>query len=153
MENTMKSQPNILPKDGQVVLAIMKEMGITEYDPETIVQLTEFMYRYATSIIQEARLYANNTTKKCLEANDIKLAIQLTSESTFTTPPPREIVLECASVKNYSALPTVKPSCGLTLPPNRYCLSSCNFTLKSAQMQPPPKSSFTSGKFFLFNLY
>lgn len=149
MEKSKQAQSKILPKDGQVVLAIMKEMGITEYEPKTIVQLTEFVYRYATSIMQEARMYANNTTKKSLGVDDIKLAIQLTAESTFTTPPPREVVLECASVKNYSALPTVKPHCGLRLPPDRYCLSSCNFTLKSAQKKPPPKSSFMSGKFFI----
>lgn len=149
MEKSKQAQSKILPKDGQVVLAIMKEMGITEYEPKTIVQLTEFVYRYATSIMQEARMYANNTTKKSLGVDDIKLAIQLTAESTFTTPPPREVVLECASVKNYSALPTVKPHCGLRLPPDRYCLASCNFTLKSAQKKPPPKSGFMSGRVFI----
>lgn len=154
MENANQSQSKNLPKDGQVILAIMKEMGITQYEPETVVQLTEFMYRYATSIMQEARMYANNntenTTKKSLGVNEIKLAIQLKAESTFTTPPPREIVFECASVKNSSALPTAEPHFGLRLPAARYCLSSCNFTLKNAANIPPPKPTFTSGKFFNF---
>lgn len=126
-------QTKHIPKDGQVILAIMKEMGITEYEPKTIVQLTEFVYRYATSILEEARMYANNSTlkKKSLDADDVRLALELTSESTFTSPPPREVILECARVKNYSQLPPVKPHCGLRLPPDRYCLSACNYTLKS----------------------
>ncbi|VEN35809.1 unnamed protein product [Callosobruchus maculatus] len=125
------TQPKHVPKDGQVIIAIMKEMGIREYEPKTVVQLTEFVYRYATSILEEARMYANNSKKKFLDVDDVRLALQLTSESTFTTPPPREVLLELAHTKNYSALPPVKPHCGLRLPPDRYCLSSCNYTLKS----------------------
>ncbi|KAJ8970434.1 hypothetical protein NQ314_001229 [Rhamnusium bicolor] len=132
-DKSKPTQPKNIPKDGQVIMAIMKEMGITEYEPKTIVQLTEFVYRYATSILEEARLYANNSKKKFLDADDVRLALQLTCESTFTTPPPREVVLELAHVKNYSILPSVKPHCGLRLPPDRYCLSSCNYTLKSGQ--------------------
>ncbi|XP_030766159.1 transcription initiation factor TFIID subunit 9 [Sitophilus oryzae] len=141
-------QPKNIPKDGQVVLAIMKEMGITEYEPKTIVQLTEFVYRYATSILEEARMYANNNNnsqKKCLEVGDIRLALQLTAQSSFTTPPPREVVIECASIKNYSMLPIVKPHCGLRLPPDRYCLTSCNYTLKASHKKSQLKSGFNSG--------
>lgn len=90
-EKAKHAQPKNIPKDGQVILAIMKEMGVTEYEPKTIVQLTEFVYRYATSILEEARMYANNSQKKCLDVGDIRLALQLTAESTFTTPPPREV--------------------------------------------------------------
>lgn len=86
-----QSQPKNMPKDGQVILAIMKEMGITEYEPKTIVQLTEFVYRYASSILQEARMYANNSNKKTIDVDDIRLAMQFSAESTFTTPPPREV--------------------------------------------------------------
>ncbi|XP_044750604.1 transcription initiation factor TFIID subunit 9 [Coccinella septempunctata] len=121
-----------IPKDGQVIMAMMKEMGINEFDPKTIVQLCEFVYRYATSVLDEARMYANNSKKKFLDAEDVRLALQLTNESSFVTPPPREIILECAHVKNYAPLQPVKPHCGLRLPPDRYCLSQCNYTLKQA---------------------
>ncbi|EFA11878.1 transcription initiation factor TFIID subunit 9 [Tribolium castaneum] len=139
------TQPKNIPKDGQVVMSIMKEMGITEYEPKTIVQLTEFIYRYATSILEEARMYANNNDpkKKFLDVDDVKLALQLTTESAFTTPPPREVVLECANIKNYTPLPLVKPHCGLRLPPDRYCLSSCNYALKSCN-QKKTKPSYNS---------
>ena len=111
----------------------MKEMGVTEYEPKTVVQLTEFMYRYATSILEEARTYANNSKKKFLDLDDIRLALKLSSESSFTMPPSRDVLLECARTKNNSPLPLIKPHCGLRLPPDRHCLSSCNYSLKGLQ--------------------
>ena len=33
------------PKDTQVIAAILKEMGITEYEPRVLPQLVEFAYR------------------------------------------------------------------------------------------------------------
>ncbi|KAK9877915.1 hypothetical protein WA026_020139 [Henosepilachna vigintioctopunctata] len=131
-----------IPKDGQVIMAMMKEMGINECDPKTIVQLCEFVYRYATSVLDEARMYANNTKKKNLDVDDVKLALQLTNESSFTTPPPREIILECAHVKNYTPLQPVKPHCGLRLPPDRYCLSQCNYALKQSGATYKKKTNY-----------
>lgn len=142
-EKTKPLQPKHIPKDGQVILAMMKEMGITDYEPKTIIQLTEFVYRYATSVLEEARMYANSK-KKMLDVDDVRLALQLTSETTFTTPPPREVLLEMAHSKNYIMLPSVKAHCGLRLPPDRYCLSSCNYTLKSFHKKSG-KSVYSSG--------
>lgn len=34
-----------IPKDAQVIMSIMKELGITEYEPRVINQLLEFTYR------------------------------------------------------------------------------------------------------------
>ena len=130
---TKLSQPaKNIPKDGQVIMAIMKEMGITEYEPKTIIQLTEFVYRYATSILEEARTFANNCKKKFIDVEDVRLALSLTNESSFTMPPPREVLLDCARNKNNTPLPLIKPHCGLRLPPDRHCLSACNYILKTA---------------------
>ena len=40
----MAAQKNI-PKDAQVMMAILKEMGVTEYEPRVINQMLEFSYR------------------------------------------------------------------------------------------------------------
>lgn len=127
------NQPKNIPKDGQVITAIMKEMGITDYEPKTIVQLTEFVYRYGTSVLDEARAFANNCKKKFIDLDDVRLALQLSSESTFTMPPSREALIVCARNKNNSPLPLIKPHCGIRLPPDRHCLNSCNYTLKNNQ--------------------
>ncbi|XP_017772801.1 PREDICTED: transcription initiation factor TFIID subunit 9 [Nicrophorus vespilloides] len=134
-----------MPKDGQVIIAILKEMGVTEYEPKTIVQLTEFVYRYGSTILEEARVFANNSKKRLLDLDDVRLALQLQSESTFTMPPPREVLLECARNKNNNPLPLIKPPCGLRLPPDRHCLSSANYVLKGVQKKPV-KNSFNSSK-------
>lgn len=34
-----------IPKDAQVIMSIMKDMGIVEYEPRVINQLLEFTYR------------------------------------------------------------------------------------------------------------
>lgn len=127
------NQPKNIPKDGQVITAIMKEMGVTEYEPKTIVQLTEFVYRYGTLILDEARAFANNCKKKFIDLDDVRLALQLSSESAFTMPPSREALIVCARNKNNSPLPLIKPHCGVRLPPDRHCLNSCNYMLKSNQ--------------------
>lgn len=134
-DKTSSAQSKNIPKDGQVIMSMMKELGITDYDPKTVVQLTEFVYRYATSVLEEARLYANNSKKKFLDVDDVKLALQLHTEASFTSPPPREIILECANIKNYAPLPLIKPHCGLRLPPDKYCISACNYALKSCHQK------------------
>lgn len=138
MAEKNKTQPKNIPKDGQVIVAILKEMGVTEFEPKTLVQLMEFVYRYGTSIIEEARLFANN--KKFIDLNDVRLALQLSAQTTFTSPPLREVLLECARNKNNNPLPLIKPHCGPRLPPDRHCLSSCNYTLKGS-----PKKQNASG--------
>lgn len=132
-----------IPKDGQVIMAILKEMGVTEYEPKTIVQLTEFVYRYGTSILEEARMFASNSKKKSLDLDDIRVALQLSSENTFTMPPSREILLEIARNKNKSPLPLVKPHCGLRLPPDRHCLNSCNYTLRGPTKKTGGKTNYS----------
>ncbi|XP_069701809.1 transcription initiation factor TFIID subunit 9 [Periplaneta americana] len=70
----------------------------------------------------------------------------MTIDRAFTTPPPRDILLEVARTKNNSPLPFIKPHCGLRLPPDRYCLSSCNYKLRSNKKpQPKPVHHHTLG--------
>jgi hypothetical protein len=41
----MAMQAKHVPKDAQVIMSIMKDMGIEEYEPRVINQLLEFTYR------------------------------------------------------------------------------------------------------------
>jgi transcription initiation factor TFIID subunit 9B len=43
-ENTVDKEKSI-PKDGQVMISILKDMCITEYEPRVINQMLEFSYR------------------------------------------------------------------------------------------------------------
>lgn len=107
------------PKDAQVIMSIMKEVGITDYEPRVINQLLEFIYRYVTCTLDDARVFANHAKKKTIDLDDVRLAVQMQLDKSFTSSPPREVLLEMARVKNVYPLPLIKPHCGLRLPPDR----------------------------------
>ncbi|GAB0093071.1 Transcription initiation factor TFIID subunit 9 [Sergentomyia squamirostris] len=120
-----------IPKDAQVIMSILKELGVTDYEPRVINQLLEFTYRYVTCILDDAKIYANHAKKKFIDPEDVKIASQMMLDKTFTTPPPRDVLLDLARSRNTAPLPLIKPHCGLRLPPDRYCLSACNYKLKA----------------------
>ncbi|KAK5858159.1 hypothetical protein PBY51_002323 [Eleginops maclovinus] len=127
------SAPKNIPKDAQVMIQILKDMGITEYEPRVINQMLEFTYRYVTTIIEDAKIYATHAKKSTVDADDIKLAIQCRMDQSFTSPPPRDFLLEVARQKNQTPLPLIKPYTGPRLPPDRYCLTAPNYRLKTVQ--------------------
>ncbi|XP_062289406.1 transcription initiation factor TFIID subunit 9 [Scomber scombrus] len=127
------SAPKTIPKDAQVMIQILKDMGITEYEPRVINQMLEFTYRYVTTIIEDAKIYATHAKKSTVDADDIKLAIQCRMDQSFTSPPPRDFLLEVARQKNMTPLPLIKPYTGPRLPPDRYCLTAPNYRLKTVQ--------------------
>ncbi|XP_045573048.1 transcription initiation factor TFIID subunit 9 isoform X2 [Salmo salar] len=115
------------------MIQILKDMGITEYEPRVINQMLEFTYRYVTTIIEDAKIYATHAKKNIVDADDIRLAIQCRMDQSFTSPPPRDFLLDVARQKNQTPLPLIKPYTGPRLPPDRYCLTAPNYRLKSIQ--------------------
>ncbi|KAJ8712046.1 hypothetical protein PYW07_004888 [Mythimna separata] len=148
MSEKDKSKANVqakhIPKDAQVIMTIMKEVGITDYEPRVVNQLLEFTYRYVTSVLDDARVFATHSKKKTIDLEDVRLAVQMQLEKSFTSPPPREVLLEISRVKNVNPLPMIKPHCGLRLPPDRYCLSACNYRLKPAARKAAPKPTISA---------
>ncbi|MBN3270449.1 TAF9 factor, partial [Polyodon spathula] len=116
-----------------VMTQILKDMGITEYEPRVINQMLEFTYRYVTTIIEDAKIYSTHAKKSNIDADDVRLAIQCRMDQSFTSPPPRDFLLEVARQKNQTPLPLIKPYTGPRLPPDRYCLTAPNYRLKSLQ--------------------
>jgi len=147
-DKTVKSAANVkhVPKDAQVIVSIMKDMGITDYEPKVINQLLEFTYRYVTCILDDSKVYANHGKKKFIDIDDVRLAVKMQSEKSFTNPPPREVLLEVAKIKNSQPLPFVKPSYGLRLPPDRYCLNGTNYKLKSMVKKSVKTGNATGGR-------
>ncbi|XP_072034376.1 transcription initiation factor TFIID subunit 9-like [Amphiura filiformis] len=140
-----KPIPKDHPQDADVMTAILKDMGVTDYEPRLVNQMLEFTYRYVTDVLEDAQAYCNHAGRKDLELDDVKLAIQTRLDHSFTTPPPREFLLEMGKQKNSSPLPPIKPHNGPRIPPDRYCLSACNYRLKPSQKRPtltmPPRLS------------
>ncbi|TRY71990.1 hypothetical protein TCAL_03954 [Tigriopus californicus] len=119
-----------LPKDGQVMAAILKDMGILDYEAKVINQLLEYSYRYVTDVLQDAKIVSGHAKKKVIDVEDVKLAVQMYSEQNMTAPLSRELLLDAARVKNRQPLPIPRPSYGLRLPPDRHCLTACNYRMK-----------------------
>lgn len=111
--------------------SILKDMGVTEYEPKVINQMLEFTYRYVTDILDEAKAYSNHANKKTVDCDDVALAVHSKMDNAFTTPPPRELLLELARTKNSQPLPLIKQGIGLRLPPDRFCFLSPNYRVKN----------------------
>nr|XP_033802848.1 transcription initiation factor TFIID subunit 9B isoform X2 [Geotrypetes seraphini] len=116
-----------------VMAQILKDMGITEYEPRVINQMLEFAYRYVTTILEDAKIYSSHAKKSNVDADDVRLAIQCRTDQSFTSPPPRDFLLDIARQKNQTPLPLIKPYSGPRLPPDRYCLTAPNYRLRSIQ--------------------
>ena len=95
---------------------------------------------YITCILDDSKIYANHAKKKFIDLDDVRLAVNMQLDRTFTNPPPRDVLLDVARSKNNIPLPFVKPANGLRLPPDRYCLNSTNYKLKAAVKKPILKS-------------
>jgi len=119
------------PKDAQVMSAILKDMGVLDSETRLINQMLEFTYRYVTDVLEDAKVYSNHANRKNIDAEDIKLAVQVKMDHSFTSPPPRDLLMEIARQKNSQPLPLIKPYQGPRLPPDRYCLSQPNYKLKT----------------------
>ncbi|KAG5682462.1 hypothetical protein PVAND_011813 [Polypedilum vanderplanki] len=137
IKNTNQSKQ--LPKDAQVIISILRDLGLESFEPRVINQLLEFTYRYVTTILEDAKVYANHSKKKGIDLEDVKLASTMLLDKSFTGPPPREVLFEVAKQKNTQPLPTIKPHSGIRLPPDRHCLLAANFKLRAATSQAPTK--------------
>jgi len=122
--------------------SVLKEMGVNEYEPRVINQMIEFSYRYVTDVIEDARVYSQHANRKNMNLEDVKLAVTQKLDHSFTSPPPREFLLEIARSKNSLPLPLITDRSGLRLPPERYCLTGNNYKVKG----PPKKASTQSRK-------
>lgn len=87
---------------------------------------------YVTCILDDAKVYANHGKKKVIDLDDVKIATQMMLDKAFTSPPSRSVLLDLSRARNNTPLPLIKPHCGLRLPPDRYCLSQCNYKLRAA---------------------
>ncbi|XP_077298260.1 TBP-associated factor 9 [Arctopsyche grandis] len=130
-------EPRSVPRDAHAIMGMLKELGVTEFDPRVVTQLLEFAHRYVSAVLEDARVFAGHAKKKTVEAEDVRLAAAGHAERAFTAPPPRELLLEVTRGKNLAPLPLIKPHCGLRLPPDRFCLSACNYRLARARRPRP----------------
>ena len=45
-----------MPKDARVMISILKDMGIMDFEPRVVNQLLEFSYRYISTILEDSKV-------------------------------------------------------------------------------------------------
>ncbi|XP_014441893.1 LOW QUALITY PROTEIN: transcription initiation factor TFIID subunit 9-like [Tupaia chinensis] len=143
MESGKMTSPKSMPKDVQMMAQILKDMGITEYEPRVINQMLEFAFQYMTTILDDAKSYSSHAKKATVGTDDVRLAIQCRADHLLPLfPQGIFFLLDIARQRNQTPLPLIKPYSGPRLPPDRYCLTAPNFGLKSLQK----KASTSAGR-------
>ena len=45
-----------VPKDARVMISILKDMGISDFEPRVVNQLLKFSYRYVSTILEDSKV-------------------------------------------------------------------------------------------------
>lgn len=125
----MSDEDQDLPRDAKIVKALLKSMGVEDYEPRVIHQFLELWYQYVVDVLTDAQVYSEHAGKDIIDPDDVKLAIQSKVNSSFSQPPPREVLLELARNRNKIPLPKSIPGPGVPLPPNQDTLINPNYQL------------------------
>lgn len=120
------------PNDARTIEAILKSMGVDEFDPRVTHQLLELLYRHVSNILLEARQYSEHADKQAIDADDVRLAINSRSFSAFAQPPPRQVIAQLASERNAIPLPPVQDRQGILLPKSTLQLARRNYMISKA---------------------
>lgn len=100
------ASPKSMPKDAQMMAQILKDTGITEYDPIVINQMLEFAFWYVTTILDDAEIYSNHAKKATVDADDVRLAIQCCADQSITSPPPKDFFIRYCKAKKSNSFAT-----------------------------------------------
>ncbi|CAL4142616.1 unnamed protein product, partial [Meganyctiphanes norvegica] len=138
---TLHKKASAVSREAHGPASLLEKMGhIVKGTQKLILQFSG----YVSQMLDDARVYANYAKKsKNIEMDDVKLAVHMMMEKSFTTPPPRDLLLDLSRTRNANPLPAIKAQCGIRLPPDRYCLSACNYRLKTTKKKIPAMGANT----------
>lgn len=92
------------PHNTKVISVILRSLGIEECEPNTILQIHEFMFKYATDVLRDASQYAQLNDRSIISEKDIKLALQSKVGRYYVPPPSRAYMNEISSMVNSRSL-------------------------------------------------
>ncbi|XP_026819166.1 transcription initiation factor TFIID subunit 9-like [Rhopalosiphum maidis] len=125
------SQGKPMPKDTQIIMSIMNDLGIRDYEQQVLNHLLEFNYRYTTLILEEAKACSTFANKDEVDADDVKTAVQLVQDGVFLKSPPREELIKASNEINKKPLPAIKPASGLRIPQGSSNFLQTNYRLRT----------------------
>ena len=122
------------PREQLVVEEILKENGVTKYQPSVVNYLMDYTYTYLQTVLEDAKIYSEHANKRNVDIEDLQLAVNLTLDKTHNTLPSKEFLLKLAKDKNSQPLPPIPEGrCGVRLPPDRLCLTGANIAVRPSQ--------------------
>ncbi|GFH08211.1 transcription initiation factor TAFII31 [Haematococcus lacustris] len=131
-EGSSDGPPGPQPQVVTQVQELLSMMGVVDYEPRVDHQLLNFLHRYVTDVLLDAETYAEHAGRDGghVELDDVLLAIQARSTSTFAQPPDQDEIFELAHVVNDKELPRFPANRpGLLIPEDKDCLLAQNYQL------------------------
>ena len=137
------------PRDARLIHMLLAGLGVTAYQERVPLQLLDFAYRHAASVLQDALHLtsehgagagggggggvgrAANPDAQAISLQGLRLAVaSRTHYQLGGHGVPKEQLLETAQERNRVALPPVARDGGMRLPPEKYVLSGVGFGLR-----------------------
>jgi transcription initiation factor TFIID subunit 9B len=132
------------PRDARLIHLVLASMNVTAYQERIPLMLMDFAYRYTSGALQDALMFSDaingtaNTGSQnppsAISSDDLRMSLACRVNHQFNTSLPKEFLLDIAQERNRVALPTVGPEFGVRLPPEKYCLTGVNWTLKGGDV-------------------
>ena len=116
-----------VPRDAHLVSAVLRSMGVHNFEPRVLHQLLECMQRYTAEVVLEGGEYAVHAGRSQLESEDVHLAIRLRAAASQAGA--SSLIEWLAKERNRVPLPEAPRSAG-QLPPQRLCLLNQNYQLE-----------------------
>ncbi|KAK3262899.1 hypothetical protein CYMTET_28271 [Cymbomonas tetramitiformis] len=113
-----------VPRDIKVIENILRSMGVQQWEPRVLNQLLEYMYRYVSEVLEESQAYSEYAGKSSIDVQDVRLAERAYVNSTFTSPPPREVLQQLSHTLNAVPLKPISGRPGMHLPPEEQTLTT-----------------------------
>lgn len=95
---------NAAPHNTKIISLILRSLNIEECEPKAILQIHEFIYKYATDILRDAAQYASVAERSIISEKDVKLALQTKVSKYFVPPPSRAYMNDIAAMVNSKQL-------------------------------------------------
>ena len=109
-------------KDAQVMMEIIRNMGIEEWEPKVIQQMLEYSYkynsinkrskgcdceiirRYVTDLVCDAKLLSQHARKRTIDAEDARLSALQMAEKYVSAPPAGHVISQVTWDKDHKSV-------------------------------------------------
>ncbi|AMD20244.1 HDL500Cp [Eremothecium sinecaudum] len=123
-----------IPRDVRLLHLLLASQSIHAYEDKVPLQLMDFAHRYTKGVLKDAVLYndyaGGGNNNGDLSVEDIRLAIAARTQYQFKPTAPKELLLQLAQERNKKPLPQVMSMWGIRLPPEKYCLTTKEWTVE-----------------------